>query len=91
MARNITPKEAAKGLLRGRFSEATDAFVETFTASVGFDHRLYREDIAGSQAQAQMLSSIGVLSDDESAEILDGLEQIRTDIEHGRFELELVA
>ncbi len=87
MARNITPKEAAKGLLRGRFSEATDAFVETFTASVGFDHRLYREDIAGSQAQAQMLSSIGVLSDDECAEILDGLEQIRTDIEHGRFEL----
>ncbi len=86
MARNITPKEAAKGLLRGRFSEATDAFVETFTASVGFDHRLYREDIAGSQAQAQMLNSIGVLSDDECAEILAGLEQIQTDIEHGRFE-----
>ena len=39
----------------GRFSEATDAFVERFTASVTFDKRLYHHDINGSIAHATML------------------------------------
>ncbi|NIW85574.1 MAG: argininosuccinate lyase, partial [Gammaproteobacteria bacterium] len=47
----------------GRFSEATDAFVESFTASVGFDKRLYHHDIRGSIAHANMLSRIGVLTE----------------------------
>ena len=46
----------------GRFTEATDRFVEEFTASVGFDKRLYRHDIAGSVAHARMLQHVGVLS-----------------------------
>lgn len=69
----------------GRFSEATDAFVERFTASVGFDQRLYHHDIQGSIAHATMLASVGVLTDDEKTAIIDGLESIRTDIEQGRF------
>ena len=53
--RDITPADTTTptttdGLLRGRFAEATDQFVEQFTASVGFDRRLYQEDIAGSIA-----------------------------------------
>jgi argininosuccinate lyase len=70
----------------GRFSEGTDAFVEAFTASVGFDQRLYRQDIAGSMAHARMLARIGVLSDVECEQIITGLEEIRADIEAGRFE-----
>lgn len=70
----------------GRFSEATDAFVERFTASVGFDQRLYHHDIAGSIAHATMLAKVGVLSDSEKNEIIQGLETIRSDIEAGQFE-----
>ena len=44
----------------GRFTESTDAFVEAFTASVDFDRRLYRQDIAGSVAHARMLEKIGL-------------------------------
>ena len=84
MAGNSTPKGDTKaGLLRGRFSEATDAFVEAFTASINFDKRLYREDIAGSMAHAEMLAAIDVLTEDECAEIQQGLAQIQQEIEDG--------
>lgn len=69
----------------GRFTETTDAFVETFTASVGFDRRLYRHDIAGSVAHAQMLKKIGILTSDECDQICNGLAQIQTEIERGDF------
>ncbi|MBK8970938.1 MAG: argininosuccinate lyase [Hahellaceae bacterium] len=70
----------------GRFSEPTDAFVERFTASVAFDKRLYAQDIQGSIAHATMLSRVGVLTQAEFAQIREGLEAIRQDIEAGRFE-----
>src|SRR5690554_6204224 len=69
----------------GRFSEATDAFVERFTASIGFDYRLYRQDIQGSIAHATMLAKVGVLSEQERDQIQQGLEEIRTEIEAGNF------
>jgi len=69
----------------GRFSEPTDAFVERFTASVNFDKRLYHHDINGSLAHAKMLEKAGVLSAQEYADIQRGLEEIRADIEAGRF------
>lgn len=69
----------------GRFNEPTDAFVEAFTASVGFDQRLYAYDIQGSIAHATMLAKQGVLSDDEKTRIVEGLTEIREDIEAGRF------
>lgn len=70
----------------GRFAEPTDAFVERFTASVGFDWRLYHHDINGSLAHARMLAKVGVLSEQEYADIERGLEEIRADIEAGRFQ-----
>ena len=70
----------------GRFSEATDAFVERFTASVDFDQRLYRHDIAGSIAHAKMLEKVGILTPQEAESILTGLEAIRDEIEQGRFQ-----
>ncbi|MGB1881656.1 MAG: argininosuccinate lyase, partial [Gammaproteobacteria bacterium] len=57
----------------GRFSAPTNAFVEEFTASVSFDQRLALHDIQGSLAHAQMLSEVGVLTEDEFASIADGL------------------
>ncbi len=70
----------------GRFSEPTDAFVERFTASVTFDKRLYRADIAGSIAHATMLAKQDILTNEESRKIIQGLEQIKNEIEAGSFE-----
>src|SRR5690554_1627473 len=70
----------------GRFSEPTDAFVERFTASVGFDQRLYHHDITGSIAHATMLAEVGVLTVEERDSIIDGLKGVKEDIEAGRFE-----
>jgi argininosuccinate lyase len=69
----------------GRFSEATDQFVERFTASVSFDQRLYQQDINGSLAHAAMLEKVGVLTAEEVAEIQRGLEEIRAEILAGTF------
>ena len=70
----------------GRFSEQTDAFVEAFTASVEFDQRMYRQDIAGSKAHALMLNKTGVLTESDCEAILKGLDTIIEEIESGRFE-----
>ena len=70
----------------GRFTAPTDAFVEAFTASVDFDKRLYRYDIQGSIAHARMLAHAGVLTEQECAQIVTGLEGVEQDIEAGRFE-----
>ncbi len=69
----------------GRFTESTDAFVEAFTASVGFDKRLYAYDISGSIAHARMLTKVGVLTASECKDIVDGLTDILLEIERGDF------
>ena len=90
MSDDSTPASQAahsqtEGFLRGRFTEATDKFVESFTASVEFDRRLYKEDIAGSIAHAQMLESLALLSAEECQAIVTGLEQILAEITAGTF------
>jgi argininosuccinate lyase len=69
----------------GRFTQPIDSFVEAFTASVGFDKRLYHYDIQASIAHARMLGHTGVLGNDECAAIIKGLEEIHHDIERGDF------
>lgn len=73
----------------GRFAEATDAFVETFTASVGFDRRLYGYDIQGSIAHANMLANVGILTIDECTRIVAGLQAIHKEIAEGQFEWQI--
>jgi len=80
VAQDDTPKPWA-----GRFTEATDRFVEEFTASVRFDKRLYRHDIAGSTAHARMLQHVGVLSAAECEAIVKGLQEIQAEIDRGDF------
>ncbi len=70
----------------GRFAEPTDALVEAFSASVHYDHRLARHDIAGSIAHARMLEKAGVLSAADCQSIVAGLEAIRAEIDEGTFE-----
>jgi len=69
----------------GRFSEATDSFVQRFTASVNFDRRMAAEDIAGSLAHAEMLCAAGVLTQEELADIQRGLAQVQEEITSGSF------
>ena len=72
-------------LSSARFAEATDAFVEEFTASVSFDQRMAQQDIQGSLAHAAMLNHIGILTAQELADIQRGLAQISGEIERGEF------
>jgi argininosuccinate lyase len=64
----------------GRFAESTDQLVEAFSESVSFDRRLWRQDIAGSQAHARMLGKVGVLSATEVQAIVGGLDAIALEI-----------
>ncbi|MSP23074.1 MAG: argininosuccinate lyase [Dehalococcoidia bacterium] len=73
----------------GRFSGPTNELVEAFNASIPFDRRLYREDIAGSIAHARMLAATRIISDSDRDAIVGGLEAIRADIEAGRFDFRL--
>ena len=72
-------------LSSARFAEATDAFVEEFTASIGFDWRMAQQDIQGSLAHATMLNTIGILTEQELADIKRGLTQISDEIKRGEF------
>lgn len=86
MSQDKNPEESPIKPWGGRFTEPTDAFVERFTASVDFDQRMYHQDINGSIAHATMLAKVGVLTDDEKQQIIDGLEDIRAEIAAGKFE-----
>lgn len=75
----------SKKLWDGRFTEATDAFVEAFTASVTFDHVLAPYDIECSIAHACMLEKVGIITGNEFKQIKLGLEDISAEIESGDF------
>lgn len=71
----------------GRFSKDTDKLVQLFNDSIGFDQRMWREDIFGSQVWARGLVLAGVLTEDEADVLVDGLNQVGEEWEHGNFEL----
>lgn len=79
-------KSPSAKLWGGRFAESTAASVEAFSASIDYDSRLYRYDIAGSKAHAAMLADNGLLSKDELKAIIDGLSAIEKEIDNGEFE-----
>jgi argininosuccinate lyase len=71
------------------FSEPTSALVQRYTASVGFDRRLWRADIDGSLAHADMLAAQRIITADDLAAIRHGLQQVADEIERGMFEWRL--
>jgi argininosuccinate lyase len=72
----------------GRFSEKTHRIVETFTASIDVDKRLYRYDIEGSIAHLKTLEKAEIISEDEATTLIQGLVAIKREIDHGRFEFD---
>ena len=75
----------------GRFSKETDSGVNAFNSSISFDGRMYKNDIAGSIAHATMLGEAGIISKEDSAAIVAGLQSILADIEIGKLELDMNA
>jgi argininosuccinate lyase len=71
------------------FSEPMSELVQRYTASVGFDRRLWRADIAGSLAHAAMLAAQGIVSSEDFAAIERGMAQISDEIERGEFDWKL--
>ena len=69
----------------GRFQAGPDAIMEEINASIGFDKRLFAQDIAGSKAHAAMLAKQGIISKSDAAEIRKGLDQVQAEIEAGTF------
>lgn len=69
----------------GRFEASPDRVTQAFTASIGFDQRLYRYDIRGSIAHATMLASVGILTAAEKNAITKGLHEVEAEIDSGRF------
>ena len=72
--------------LRSRFQKEMDKSVQQYTASISFDQRLFRQDIAGSIAHAKMLARQGIISEKEAELITTGLVSIREEIEQGKFQ-----
>jgi argininosuccinate lyase len=79
-------KSPSSKLWGGRFAQSTAASVEAFSASIDYDSRLYRYDIAGSKAHATMLAANGLLSKEELQAIVDGLSEIEKEIDSGEFQ-----
>jgi argininosuccinate lyase len=69
----------------GRFASEPDTVMAEINASIDFDKRLYRQDIAASKAHAEMLAKQGIISADDAKKIAHGLDTILSDIEAGRF------
>jgi argininosuccinate lyase len=78
-------------LWAGRFSKETDSLVNDFNSSISFDKRLYKQDISGSVAHAQMLSECGIITKDEAELIVKGLNEILNEIEKGTLEFSIDA
>ena len=73
----------------GRFNKGSSSLLEQFNASIGFDNRMYAEDIAGSIAHSKMLNKIGILTVEEQEKIENGLIQIKEMIDNGNFEFHI--
>ena len=76
----------ASSIWGGRFDGAVSSVMERINASIDFDREMYRQDIAGSKAHAQMLVKTGIITQEDGAAIVQGLDQIEDEITAGSFE-----
>ena len=81
----MSDKKASNEMWGGRFASGPAAIMEAINASIGFDRKLYAEDIAGSQAHARMLAEKGIISPEDQEKIAHGLNTILAEIEAGKF------
>ncbi|TXH95070.1 MAG: argininosuccinate lyase [Pseudorhodobacter sp.] len=78
-------KDTANAMWGGRFASGPDAIMTAINASIGFDQRMYAQDIAGSRAHAAMLAAQGIISDSDAKAIGEGLLTVLSEIEGGKF------
>ena len=76
---------SANQMWGGRFASGPDAIMTAINASIGFDKRLYAQDIAGSRAHAAMLAATGILTSSDAEAIGEGLLTVLSEIEAGNF------
>jgi len=75
-------------LWKGRFSKDTDKLAEEFNSSIGIDCVLYRQDISGSIAHADMLGKTGIIPSEDAAKITDCLKKILNEIDNGTLNID---
>lgn len=75
----------------GRFSKEVDSKVNAFNSSISFDGRMYRHDIRGSIAHAEMLGKCGIISEEDSAALVEELKKVLQDIDDGKIQLDMNA
>ncbi len=78
-------------LWAGRFSKEIDKKTNDFNSSISFDSRMYREDIEGSMAHAEMIGECGIIDKSESQAIIEGLKGILADIDNGSLQIDMNA
>lgn len=76
-------------LWSGRFESGTSQLMDVFNNSIQFDHRMYREDLAGSISHAKMLAKLGILTDEELEKSVHALKEIEAEIELGTFQFKI--
>ncbi|MBD5113714.1 MAG: argininosuccinate lyase [Ruminococcaceae bacterium] len=75
----------------GRFSKEVDSKVNAFNSSISFDGRMYGHDIRGSIAHAEMLGKCGIISEEDSAALVEELKKVLQDIDDGKIQLDMNA
>ncbi|WP_292897474.1 MULTISPECIES: argininosuccinate lyase [unclassified Nitratireductor] len=81
----MSEDQASNRMWGGRFASGPDAVMEAINASIGFDRKLYTQDIRGSLAHAAMLAKTGIISAEDEKKIVHGLNTILSEIEAGKF------
>ncbi len=79
------PDSGANRMWGGRFAAGPSAIMQAINASIGFDRRMWRQDIRGSLAHASMLAKVGIITAEDESSIREGLEGIAAEIEAGSF------
>jgi argininosuccinate lyase len=82
----MSDKKASNAMWGGRFASGPAAIMEAINASIGFDKKLYAQDIRGSIAHSEMLSETGIIERQDQEKIAHGLNTILAEIEAGNFE-----
>jgi len=86
MAEDTKNTKSSNQMWGGRFASGPAAIMEEINASIGFDKKLYAQDIRGSIAHATMLAHQGIISAEDKDKIVHGLNTILSEIDDGRFE-----
>src|SRR3982751_4768840 len=87
MIRNMSSESPQKSW-QARIGEGPDKLAQSFVESISYDRRIYKQDIAGSIAHAQMLAKVKLINESERDAIIHGVRGIEADIAAGKFQFD---